>query len=83
MELLDLEAEARTTATPLSDGLRLVAFFSKVPFMGRWVHWLDARLYPGYQHRWDDALFRDRILSRLGGGMMSSILVLELGLLRR
>jgi hypothetical protein len=32
------------------------------------IHWLDGRLYPGFQHRWDDTLFRQRILSYLGGG---------------
>lgn len=35
--------------------------------MGDFVRWLDAKLYPGFQHRWDDTLFRQRILSYLGG----------------
>lgn len=44
--------------------------------MGRLVRWLDARLYPDFQHRWDDWLFRQRILSHLGGGDLE---VLDLG----
>lgn len=30
------------------------------------VHWLDAKLYPGFQDNWDDQLFRSRILEHLG-----------------
>lgn len=44
--------------------------------MGHMVRWLDAKLYPTFQHRWDDSLFRQRIFSRLGGGRLD---VLDLG----
>jgi SAM-dependent methyltransferase len=37
--------------------------------------WMDRRLYPNAQDRWDDRLFRDRILSRL----RSEYFVLDLG----
>lgn len=40
------------------------------------VRWLDARLYPDFQHRWDDQLFRERILAHLGDGDLD---VLDLG----
>lgn len=36
--------------------------------MGSVVHWLDTKLYPDFQHRWDDQLFRKRILAHLGNG---------------
>lgn len=47
--------------------------------MGRFVAWLDARLYPGYGHRWDDTLFRERILARLGDARDQSVLDLGAG----
>jgi len=44
--------------------------------MGSSVDWLDAKLYPDFQHRWDDQLFRERILAHLGDGDLD---VLDLG----
>ena len=40
------------------------------------VQRLDAKLYPDFQHRWDDQLFRERILVQLGDGDLD---VLDLG----
>jgi SAM-dependent methyltransferase len=44
--------------------------------MGRLVRQLDATLYPTFQHRWDDRLFRQRVLTRLGNGDLD---ILDLG----
>jgi ubiquinone/menaquinone biosynthesis C-methylase UbiE len=33
--------------------------------MGSFTAWLDRTFYPGVEHNWDDALFRERILSHL------------------
>ncbi len=33
--------------------------------MSRIVKWMDRKLYPGYENRWDDQLFRDEILQIL------------------
>lgn len=43
--------------------------------MSRLVAWLDRRLYPRHARRWDDDLFRARILARLAPGTR----VLDLG----
>ena len=40
------------------------------------VQKLDAKLYRDFQHRWDDQLFRERILEHLGDGDLD---VLDLG----
>jgi ubiquinone/menaquinone biosynthesis C-methylase UbiE len=40
------------------------------------IHWLDGKLYPAFQHRWDDQLFRERILHHLDQGGLA---VLDLG----
>ena len=45
--------------------------------MGSLMRWLDAQLYPAFQNRWDDTLFRQRILSYLGEG--GDLDVLNLG----
>lgn len=34
--------------------------------MSRVTEYLDRALYPGFQRRWDDKLFRERVLARLG-----------------
>ena len=44
--------------------------------MGSLVRWLDAKLYPDFAHRWDDTLFRRRILNHLGSGDLD---ILDLG----
>ncbi|MEY6432365.1 class I SAM-dependent methyltransferase [Thioalkalicoccus limnaeus] len=44
--------------------------------MGSLVHWLDAKLYPDFQHRWDDQFFRERILAHLDNADLD---VLDLG----
>jgi len=44
--------------------------------MSSLVRWLDAKLYPDFHYRWDDALFRKRILFHLGGGDLD---ILDLG----
>ena len=47
--------------------------------MQRIINWLDKRLYPSYQHRWDDALFRNRILARLSDKCDQDVLDLGAG----
>ena len=47
--------------------------------MRRIIEWLDRRLYPNYQHRWDDALFRNRILARLSDKCDQDVLDLGAG----
>jgi SAM-dependent methyltransferase len=41
----------------------------------RWISWLDRTLYPDHRDRWDDALFRQRVLAHLG----DSSRILDLG----
>lgn len=43
--------------------------------MSRITQYLDRKLYPGFQRRWDDGLFRERIVARLSPDME----VLDLG----
>ena len=47
--------------------------------MRRVIKWLDKRLYPNYQHRWDDSLFRNRILARLSDKYDQDLLDLGAG----
>ena len=43
------------------------------------MRWLDAKLYPDFQNRWDDTLFRQRILSYLAEGCDLDVLDLGTG----
>lgn len=47
--------------------------------MTRLTRWMDAKLYPNHARNWDDALFRDCILSRLTEGEPKDVLDLGAG----